>query len=69
MLFLAGVYETSGRRPHFVPLPAPTPTGLQVLLERITHRVGRHLEHRGLLVRDAESTYLQWDDEDASRTK
>ena len=41
--------------------PAPTPAGLQALLERIAHRVGRHLERRGLLVRDAESAYLQWD--------
>ena len=65
MLFLDGVYDTGGRRPHFVPLPAPTPAALQELLERITHRVARHLERRGLLVRDAESTYLQWDDEDA----
>jgi len=28
--------------------------------------VGRHLERRGLLVRDAESAYLQWEDERSS---
>jgi len=66
MLFLDGVYLTAGRRLRFVPLPAPTPAALQGLLERIVHRVGRHLERRGLLVRDAESAYLQWDDERAS---
>ena len=65
MLFLDGVYDTAGRRPHFVPLAAPSAAGLQALLERITHRVGRHLERRGLLVRDAESAYLQWDGGDA----
>jgi hypothetical protein len=65
MLFLDGVYGTGGPRPRFIPLPSPTPAGLQALLERITHRVGRHLERRGLLVRDAESANLQWDDEDA----
>lgn len=63
MLFLDGVYVTgSNRRLRFVPLPAPTPAALQGLLERIAQRVGRHLERRGVLVRDAESTYLQWDE-------
>jgi hypothetical protein len=65
MLFLDGVYGTGGPRPRFIPLPSPTPAVLQALWERITHRVGRHLECRGLLVRDAESAHLQWDDEDA----
>jgi hypothetical protein len=40
MLFLDGVYDTAGQRPHFVPLPAPTPATLQELLARITYRVG-----------------------------
>jgi len=66
MLFLDGVYLTAGRRLRFVPLPAPTPAALQALLERIAHRVGRHLERRGLLVRDAESAYLHWEDERVS---
>jgi hypothetical protein len=65
MLFLDGVYATAGRRLRFVPLPAATPAALQGLLERITHRVGRHLERRGLLLRDADSAYLQWDEEGA----
>ena len=64
MLFLDGVYDTSGRRLRFVPLPAPMPAALQELLARIVRRVGHHLERRGLLVRDAESAYLQWDDGD-----
>jgi len=41
---------------------APTPAALQGLLERISHRVGHHLERRGLLVRDAEQSYLQWEE-------
>ena len=45
---------------------APTPAALTRLLEPIAHRVGRHLERRGLLVRDCEQSYLQWDPEFAS---
>ena len=67
ILFLDGVYVTNTRkRPHFVPVPAPTVTDLQTLIERISERVGRHLERRGLLVRDAENAYLEWDGDEAS---
>ena len=67
MLVLDGVYVTNtSKRPHFVPVPAPTVTDLQTLIERISERVGRHLERGGLLVRDAENAYLAWDDEEAS---
>jgi hypothetical protein len=38
---------------------APTTTELEALLKRITERIGRHLERRGLLVRDAESAWLE----------
>ena len=65
ILFLDGVYATE-TRPRFVPLPAPAVTDLQTLIERISERVGRHLERRGLLVRDAENAYLEWDGEEAS---
>ena len=67
MLVLDGVYITNTRKhPRFVPVPAPTATDLQTLIERISERVGRHLERQGLLVRDAENAYLEWDAEQAS---
>ena len=67
MLILDGVYATGTRqRPRFVPVAAPTVDDLKTLIERISLRVGRHLERRGLLVRDAENAYLDWDAEQAS---
>ncbi|MDP2325813.1 MAG: transposase, partial [Gammaproteobacteria bacterium] len=39
-------------------MPPPTKTELDMLLERITTRIARHLERRGLLVRDTESSHL-----------
>ncbi len=36
------------------------------LVEQISQRMGRHLERRGLLVRDCENAYLEWDCELAS---
>jgi hypothetical protein len=36
------------------------------LVQRIASRVGRHLERRGLLVRDAENAWLDWDGEEVS---
>lgn len=37
---------------------APTAAELEALLGRIVTRIARHLERRGLLVRDAENGYL-----------
>ncbi len=34
--------------------------------ECISQRVGRHLERRGLIVRDDENAWLDWDDEQTS---
>ena len=60
MLFLDGVYATrpSGS-PHFVRVEAPTTAELSGLVEKISEPVGRHLGRRGLLARDAESSYLE----------
>jgi hypothetical protein len=44
--------------PHFKPLAGPTPAELQALVERLAERVGRHLERRGILVRDSENSHL-----------
>ena len=45
---------------------APHSAELSRLVGQISERVGRHLERRGLLVRDAENAYLEWDGEEAS---
>ena len=39
---------------------------MAALVQQISERVGRHLERRGLLVRDAESAWLEFDAEQAS---
>ena len=67
MMFLDGVYDIRhAGRPRFVPVPAPTGSEMAALVQRISERVGRHLERRGLLVRDAESAWLEFDAEQAS---
>ena len=67
MIFLDGVYLTrSGGGHRFVGTESPTSGELTVLVKRISERVGRHLERRGLLVRDAENAYLEWDGEEVS---
>ena len=67
LLILDGVYAThAGRRPQFVPVAAPTVADLEALIDRISRRIGRHLQRRGLLMRDAENAYLDWDAEQAS---
>ncbi len=58
LLCLDGVYVQAGDRLQFRRVAAPTPGELQALLQRITPRVGRQLERRGLLVRDDENSYL-----------
>jgi hypothetical protein len=67
MLFLDGVYVArSGDCHRFIKVNAPTSAELTRLVVQISERVGRHLERRGLLVRDAENVYLEWDGEVAS---
>lgn len=58
MLCLDGAYAMEQGRPRFRRVPSPTPAELDTLLQQITARVGRHLERRGLLVRDLESSHL-----------
>jgi hypothetical protein len=67
MLFLDGVYVTRSSGGHrFLQVEAPTSADLTRLVVQISERVGRHLERRGLLVRDSENAYLEWDGEEAS---
>jgi len=40
---------------------APTWAELQALVQRISARLGRHLERKGLLVRDLESSRLAFE--------
>jgi hypothetical protein len=59
MLFLDGVYV---ERPYggvrFRWVKAPTSIEITQLADRIARRVGRYLEHQGLLERDAQHSYL-----------
>lgn len=63
MLFLDGVYSFDRARPKFHRAPRPTPAELVRLLHTISTRVARLLERQGLLVRDAESEYLDFEPE------
>ena len=58
MLFLDGVYVTSGERLSFRRVPPPTVAALEKLVLVISERVGRALERQGLLVRDFENSFL-----------
>ena len=60
MLFLDGVYVdgTNGSSIRFRWVKAPTSAELTQLTHTIAQRVGRFLERRGLVERDAENTYL-----------
>jgi hypothetical protein len=53
-----GVYVEAGERLRFRRAKAPERTELEVLVQSLSERVGRHLERRGLLERDAENGYL-----------
>jgi len=68
MLFLDGVYiDNPQGSVRFCWVKAPTSEALTQLAHTIAHRVGRFLERRGLLERDAENSYLASDavDDDA----
>jgi len=58
MLIPDGVYLKNTDPPYLRKVPPPTGEELQPLLRRISARIGRHLERRGLLVRDMEHSYL-----------
>jgi len=59
MLFLDGVYiEDKYGVSSFRRVKAPTSDELSRLAHTIAHRVGRYLERRGLLERDADNAYL-----------
>lgn len=63
MLFLEGVYAEGSNQPTcFYRTRAPEPEELARLVHTISHRVARCLERKGLLVCDAESSYLQLND-------
>jgi len=47
--------------PVFHPVPPPDTADLQALVERIAECLGRMLERRGLIERDAESAWLSGD--------
>ena len=65
MLFLDGVYvERPDGRLRFRWVKAPTSAELSQLADTIARRVGRFLERRGLLERDAENSWLAGDDID-----
>jgi hypothetical protein len=57
MLIPDGVWLTGSPR-YFRQVTAPTVSELQGLLQKISARIGRHLERVGLLVRDEEHSYL-----------
>ena len=63
MLFLDGVYvERPDGTLRFLRIGAPTSGELDALTRTLAHRVGRLLERRGLLERDAEGAWLAADD-------
>jgi hypothetical protein len=60
MIFLDGVYvdAANGSSTRFRWVKAPTSAELTQLTHTIAQRVGRFLEHQGLLERDTENSYL-----------
>jgi hypothetical protein len=66
MLFLDGVYIGGDHGPaRFRWVKAPTHSELTQLTCTIAQRVGRYLERQGLLVRDADNSYLTAEGVDA----
>ena len=66
MLFLDGVYLATEAGPSFRRAKAPTPAELDLLVHTLNDRIARHLERRGLLVRDHENDFLTCDASDDS---
>jgi hypothetical protein len=61
MIVLDGAYLVGTEPPVFRRITPPGEAELQTLLERLAQRIGRALERRGRLVRDAESSFLELD--------
>jgi hypothetical protein len=61
MLVLDGAFLSGTAPPVFRRIAAPTERELQSLVERIAERIGRALERDGLISRDCENTYLNFD--------
>jgi len=66
MLFLDGAYglDKDGEISDFHKIAKPNLKDMQMVLHRICERLGRLLEKRGLLCRDAEQSYLTFDFDD-----
>ena len=60
MLFLDGAYAFRGNRAVFHRARRPTCDGLNRLLDRLSPRIVRMLERRGLLIADPEHPSLDW---------
>jgi len=60
MLFLDGAYAFRGNRAVFHRARRPTCDGLNRLLDRLSRRIVRMLERRGLLIADPEHPSLDW---------
>jgi Putative transposase len=58
MLVLDGAHLVGTELPMFRRVAPPREAELQALVERMAERIGRALERRGVLVRDAESSFL-----------
>jgi len=66
MIVLDGVYTAGGSgQPRFHPVPAPHQAQLQALLNRLIQRLVRRLERDGLLIADAEQTWLDFDPDES----
>jgi hypothetical protein len=61
MLVLDGAFLSGTAPPVFRRVAAPTERELQALVERIAERIGHALERDGLMSRDCENTYLNFD--------
>lgn len=59
MLVLDGAYLVGSEPPVFRRIAPPDEAELQALVERLAERIGRVLERRGVLVRDAEGSFLE----------
>ena len=66
LLVLDGVYVRGPDQLEFRRVAPPTKAELEDLLKTITARVGRQLQRRGWLTRDAETSHLDLDREDTA---
>ena len=61
MLFLEGVHSFGRARPKFHRAPRPAPHEFEKLLHRTGKRVARLLERQGMLVRDPDCDFLDFE--------